>query len=42
MVVLGVDAYKRSHTVVAVDEVGRKLGQRTAGSTSDAHLSLLA
>lgn len=42
MVVLGVDAHKRTHTVVAVDEVGRKLGQRTAGTTSDDHLSLLA
>jgi transposase len=42
MVVLGVDAHKRSHTVVAVDEAGRKLGQRTAGTTSDDHLALLA
>ncbi|HEX5291940.1 MAG TPA: IS110 family transposase [Streptosporangiaceae bacterium] len=42
MVVLGVDAHKRSHTVVAVDEAGRKLGQRTAGTTSGDHLALLA
>jgi transposase len=42
MVVLGVDAHKRSHTIVAVDELGRKLGQRTAGTSSDDHLSLLA
>ena len=41
MVVLGVDAHKRSHTVVAVDDVGRKLGQRTAGTTSADHLALL-
>ncbi|SFH44163.1 hypothetical protein SAMN05421678_1181, partial [Actinopolymorpha cephalotaxi] len=26
MVVLGIDAHKRSHTVVAVDDLGRKLG----------------
>jgi transposase len=42
MVVLGVDAHKRTHTVVAVDEVGRKIGQRTVGTTSEDHLSLLA
>jgi transposase len=42
MVVLGVDAHKRSHTVVAADEAGRKLGQRTAGTTSGDHLALLA
>lgn len=28
-VVVGVDAHKRSHTLVAVDVVGRKLGERT-------------
>jgi len=28
MVVLGIDAHKRTHTVVAVDEVGRRLGVR--------------
>ena len=28
MLVLGVDAHKRTHTVVVVDEVGRKLGER--------------
>ncbi len=42
MVVLGIDAHKRNHTVVAVDEVGRKLGERTTGTTSEDHLALLA
>jgi transposase len=28
MVVLGIDAHKRTHTVVAVDEAGRQLGRR--------------
>jgi hypothetical protein len=28
MVVLGADAHKRSHTVVAVDDAGRTLGAR--------------
>jgi transposase len=41
MVVLGVDAHKRTHTVVAVDQLGRKLGQRTTGTTSQDHLGLL-
>ena len=41
MLVLGIDAHKRNHTLVAVDENGRKLGERTTGTTSDDHLSLL-
>jgi Transposase len=42
MVVLGVDAHKRTHTVVAVDDLGRQLGERTTGTTSDDHLGLLS
>jgi len=38
MVVVGVDAHKRTHTLVAVDQVGRKLGERTVAATSDGHL----
>jgi transposase len=41
MTTLGIDAHKRSHTVVAVDELGRELGQRTTGTTSDDHLALV-
>jgi transposase len=42
MVTLGVDAHKRTHTVVAVDDVGRQLGVRTTtGTTSDDHLALM-
>ena len=41
MVVLGIDAHKRSHTVVIVDDVGRKLGERTIGTTTADHLALL-
>ena len=41
MVVIGVDAHKRTHTVVAVDEAGRKLAERTAPATADGHLELL-
>ena len=41
MVVIGVDSHKRTHTVVAVDEAGRKLAERTATTTADGHLELL-
>src|SRR5262245_37311798 len=42
MVVLGIDAHKRTHTVVAVDEVGRQLGVRvTKGTSTAAHLDLV-
>lgn len=34
MVTLGVDAHKRSHTIVAVDEAGRQLAVRTIGTTT--------
>jgi transposase len=42
MVTLGIDAHKRTHTVVAVDDAGRQLGQKTTVSTTtDAHLELV-
>ena len=42
MVVLGIDAHKRTHTVVAVDDAGRQLGVRVTKSTSTAaHLDLV-
>jgi transposase len=41
MVVIGVDSHKRTHTVVAVDEAGRKLGERTVAATAEGHLELL-
>jgi transposase len=41
MVVIGVDAHKRTHTLVAVDEVGRKLGDRTVSATRDGHLEAI-
>lgn len=40
MVVLGADLHKRSHTVVAVDDTGRKLGERTVSATREGHLEL--
>jgi transposase len=42
MVVIGIDPHKRSHTAVAVDEVGRKLGQLTIASTPQGLLRLWA
>jgi transposase len=41
MVIIGIDAHKRSHTVVVVDEQGRRLAQRTIGTTSADHLQLV-
>jgi transposase len=42
MVILGIDAHKRTHTVVAVDEVGRELGTKTTiATTTEDHLELL-
>lgn len=38
MVVIGVDAHKRTHTLVAVDDVGRTLGERTVATTTEGHL----
>ena len=38
MVVLGVDPHKQTHTVVAVDETGKPLGQLTVTARRDGHL----
>ncbi|ORW08142.1 MULTISPECIES: IS110 family transposase [Mycolicibacter] len=36
-IVIGVDAHKKSHTLVAVDATGRKLAQKTIATTSEDH-----
>jgi transposase len=41
MFTFGVDAHKRTHTIVAVDEHGKAVGQTTVGTTSQDHLGLL-
>ena len=41
MVIIGIDAHKRSHTLVCCDEQGRKCGERTIGSGSGDHLALI-
>ncbi|BBZ13631.1 hypothetical protein MBRA_38260 [Mycobacterium branderi] len=37
MVVVGADVHKRTHTFVAVDEVGRKLGEKVVKATTAGH-----
>ena len=42
MITLGIDAHKRTHTVVAVDDVGCQLGTNTTtATTSDDHLEII-
>ena len=39
---LGIDAHKRTHTVVAVDDYGRQLGTKTTNATTTAdHLAII-
>jgi transposase len=42
MVTIGADLHKRSHTLVAVDDQGRKLAEHTVRATPEGHLALLA
>lgn len=42
VVMIGTDSHKRTHTVVALDDVGRRLGRLTVAATTDGHLKLLA
>lgn len=37
MIVVGSDVHKHSHTFVAVDEVGRQLGQLSVPTTTTGH-----
>ena len=41
MVTIGVDSHKRTHTLVVVDEVGKKLAEKTAATTAEGHLDVL-
>lgn len=38
---IGVDAHKRTHTIVACDPMGRQVGVKTVEATSDGHLIAL-
>lgn len=41
MVMIGTDSHKRTHTVVVLDEVGRRLGTKTVRANSEGHLVLV-
>lgn len=41
MVMIGTDSHKRTHTVVVVDDVGRRLAVKTVRSNSEGHLDLV-
>lgn len=42
MITIGIDAHKRSHTAVAVDELGRQLGSKTTqATTTKEHLAIV-
>jgi transposase len=42
MITIGGDSHKRTHTFVAVDEVGRKVAETTVAATTDGHLEALS
>ena len=42
MVMIGIDSPKRTHTAVALDEVGRRLADKTVPATSDGHFALVS
>lgn len=41
MVMIGTDSHKRTHTFVAVDEVGRRLAVKTVRTNTDGHLEVV-
>jgi transposase len=41
MVIIGVDAHKRNHCCLAVDEIGRKIGEKTVAAHTEGHLEAL-
>lgn len=38
-ITIGVDAHKKTHTMVALDGVGRRLGEKTVPTTTEGHLA---
>jgi transposase len=40
-VMIGVDSHKRTHTAVALDDVGRRLATKTVAATDEGHLALV-
>lgn len=41
MITIGGDSHKRTHTFVAVDDLGRQIAETTVATTSDGHLAAL-
>lgn len=41
MMVIGIDAHKRSHTAVVADEISRRQAVKTVGTATEEHLELL-
>ena len=41
MMTIGTDSHKRTHTFVAVDDLGKKVAERTLPATSAGHLDAL-
>jgi transposase len=41
MIMIGADSHKRTHTLVAVDDVGRRLAEKTIRTNTEGHLDLL-
>lgn len=41
MVMICADSHKKTHTLVAVDAVGRRLGVKTVRTNSEGHLTLV-
>lgn len=39
MIIVGIDAHKRTHMLVAIDEAGRKVGEKVVPATTDGHRS---
>lgn len=38
---IGADSHKRTHTVVALDDLGRRLAEKTVATTTEGHLELV-
>ena len=41
MMIIAIDAHKRSHTAVKIDDNGRLLATKTVGTTTHDHLRLV-
>jgi transposase len=41
MVMIGTDSHKKTHTVVVLDGLGKRLVEKTVAATSDGHLVLV-